>query len=534
MNKSRLVLAGVALAGLGACSGGGVELNVSTVDNSVNNSVNQGGGGANNPCASYTVPNTAQLRQGTQAGADCIYSANFVGVNNPLLTDLTIPFITGVHIFQDSLFVGQNVNTGRAPQEGEGPTLTIEAGNTITFLDSADYILVNRGSKIVANGTASAPIIFTGYTDAVTKTAGPFDVQLWGGLVINGNGITNNCTDAQRANNGCHVVSEGQPSHYGGNNNAESSGSLRYVIVKHAGFEVAPDDELNGITFNAVGSGTVVENIQVYSAYDDGLEFFGGAVNVSNALLLYVRDDSLDFSDGYVGTVDTALAIHAADNGNWCIELDNIGASRSNAGQPFDLAPVTVATVRNYTCIVSNMLQSQGGTHGDSAGFRIRQGGRAQIGNSIVYSGYANRILGKVGNANNRCHRVESPTGLTDAQNGLTTIRDSVLACEVVASGAFANGDTFVSWLSGANPSAAGLNYGFNSGNTLITNVASASLSLLEEGTFYTRTAPTDAAGNPIAIPPGGLGGVLRSDDWTFPWAYGLRAGNRGVALWFE
>ncbi|MEX2149781.1 MAG: hypothetical protein WD793_06180 [Steroidobacteraceae bacterium] len=532
MKTIRWTLAGLALTGFAACSGGGVDLNVATTDNSVDNSTNTGGGGgSSNPCASYTVPNSTQLRQGAFDGTNCVYSADFVGANNPVLTDLRIPFISGVHIFQDSLFVGQNVSTGAAPQEGDGPTLTIDAGNTLAFSDAADYVLINRGSMILAAGTASAPITFTGFTDAVTGTAGFDDVQLWGGLVINGNGITNNCTDDQRANNGCHVVSEGQPTNYGGNNNAENSGVLRYVIVKHAGFEVAPDDELNGISFNAVGSGTTVENVQVYSAYDDGMEFFGGAVNVTNALLLYVRDDSLDFSDGYVGTIDTALAIHSADNGNWCIELDNIGSGRSDAGQAFDLPPVTNPTIRNYTCIVSNMLA---GTHGDSAGFRIRQGGRAQIENSIVYSGYANQILGKVGSANNRCYRVESPTGLADAQAGLTTVINSAFACEVVTSGAFDNGDTFESWLAGANPSAGGLNYSFNAGNTQATDVGNANLSLLEPGTFYTDPTPTDAAGNPIAVPADGLGGVLAGDDWTAPWAYGIRSGNRGAPLWFE
>ena len=86
-------------------------------------------------------------------------------------------------------------------------------------------------------------------------------MQLWGGIVINGHGITNNCTDVQRTNNDCHVEAEGRPSYYGGNDNADNSGVLRYVVVKHPGFEVAPGDELNGVTFNAVGSGTVVENL---------------------------------------------------------------------------------------------------------------------------------------------------------------------------------------------------------------------------------------------------------------------------------
>ena len=104
--------------------------------------------------------------------------------------------------------------------------------------------------------------------------------------------------------------------------------SLRYVVLKHTGFEVAPGDELNGITFNAVGSGTVVENVEVYSGYDDGVEFFGGAVNVTNLVAMYIRDDSIDFSDGYVGTVKNALVIHPPQNGNRCIEGDNIAETR--------------------------------------------------------------------------------------------------------------------------------------------------------------------------------------------------------------
>ena len=361
MRAINLFALGALAIGLGACSSEGIDLNVATTDNSVDNSTsNSGGGATTNPCASYTTA-TATVVSGTFDGTNCRYSASFVGASNPLTVDLTIPLISGVHIFQDSLFVGQNVASGAAPAEGSGPTLTIEAGSTLAFSDSSDYLLINRGSQIVAEGSAVAPITFTGFTDAVSGTAGPEDVQLWGGVVINGNGITNNCSDAERAANQCHVVSEGQPSNYGGSNNAESSGVLRYVVVKHTGFEVAPGDELNGITFNAVGSGTTVENVQVYSTYDDGVEFFGGAVNVTNLVALYVRDDSIDFSDGYVGTVANALVIHPAEGGNRCIEGDNIGETRA-ASQPLDLAPISNPTITRMTCITSN---KDAGTHGD-------------------------------------------------------------------------------------------------------------------------------------------------------------------------
>ena len=267
MKMTRLVLVGVAMAGLAACDGGGIDLNVDTTDNSCQGDgacqTNNTGGGGNNPCASYTVPNSNEVRQGAFDGANCVYDSNFVGESNPLLTDLTIPFISGKHIFQDSLFVGQNVDSGAAPAGGTGPTLTIAPGNTLVWQDAGDYLLVNRGSQIIANGTPSSPITLTSFTDAIQNAAGANDVQQWGGLVINGNGITNNCTDDERANNQCHVTAEGKPSNYGGNDNAESSGSLRYVVVKHSGFAVVEGDELNGITINAVGSGTVVENVQM-------------------------------------------------------------------------------------------------------------------------------------------------------------------------------------------------------------------------------------------------------------------------------
>lgn len=534
MKYHQLLFVGIAALGVAACEGGGVDLKVSTVDNSVDNSTSTttGGGGSTNPCAKYTDLGGIQ-RAGTFDGRNCVYGSDFVGGNNPLKVNVTIPFISGVHIFEDKLFVGESVDNRSAGvpvlQDGAGPTLTIAAGATLAWTDAADYLLVNRGSRIIANGSATAPITLTGFTDAVTGTAGPEDVQLWGGFVINGNGITNNCTDQQRTDGTCAVVSEGQPTFYGGNNNAESSGEVRYVVVKHAGFEVATDDELNGLTLNAVGSGTVIENVQIYSAYDDGIEFFGGAVNVSNAVLVYVKDDSLDFSDGYAATVNRALAIHSRNDSNWCIELDNIGAARSDAGQAFDLPPITAPTVRNYTCIVSNM---RAGTHGDSAGFRIRQGGRVKIENSLVYSGFANK-LAAVGTSNNRCFRPESTTTLRDmetsaAGNELVSVKRTVFACEVPTSGSLPNGTTIASWLGGAGA------YAFNSGNVLISDVGNANVTLLEPGTYFTAAALRDAAGNPIATPAGGLGGVTRADDWTRPWAYGLRAGNRGQPLWFE
>src|SRR5215510_2815494 len=209
MNLWRALISVSLIAALSACSSGDITLAPTNVDNTTTGGGGGGGGGATNPCASCPRPCTT--RQGSFDGTNCTYGATFVSDTNPLMVDVTIPFISGVHIFQSDLFVGSDVSTGVAPAGGTGPKLTIAAGNKIAFTDAGDYLLINRGSRIIADGTATAPITFTGFTDAVTHTAGPYDVQLWGGIVLNGHAITNNCTDAQRTSNSCHVEAEGRP-----------------------------------------------------------------------------------------------------------------------------------------------------------------------------------------------------------------------------------------------------------------------------------------------------------------------------------
>jgi hypothetical protein len=524
----RVLLAAWLAIGLVACEGGGVDLDVANTDNSVNNGGN-GGGDDDNPCANYTPPASTEVIRGSFDGTNCVYESDFVGQSNPLLVDLTIPFITGKHIFQDSLFMGEDVSTGPAPAAGDGPTLTIAAGNTLVFQDSADYVLINRGSRLIAEGSSTAPITFTSFTDAISNTAGADDVQQWGGIVINGNGITNNCTDADRTGNTCHVLAEGQPSHYGGADNAESSGSLRYVIVKHTGFEVTPDSELNGITFNAVGSGTVVENVEAYSTYDDGFEFFGGAVNVTNAIALYVRDDSLDYSDGYVGTITNALVIQYQSNGNRCIEGDNVGSARSDVGVPLDTAPLTTPTIVNMTCITGS---TDVNTHGDSEGVLARQGGHLLLENSIVFGGYGTLVNGLT---SNECYEIESATGLDSAAAGEETFRvtNNVIACEEAVKGTLANGDAITEWFLGVANSTNGADYSFNTGNFVIIDPANVLTQVLVPGTYYTAAAIVDETGTTVVADASTLGAVRAADDWTAPWAFGLREENADEQLWF-
>lgn len=505
----------IAFFGIASCGGGGSDVNINANDNSTStdNSVSTGGG-STNPCASYTIAGSATTRQGSFDGTNCTYDSAFVGETNPLAQDLTIPFITGAHIFNDVLQVGANVSSGPAPAGGTGPVLTIEAGATLAFADD-DYLLVNRGSQIVAVGSPSRPITITGFSDAVTGTADQFDVSLWGGVVINGNGITSQCDDAARANDNCHLLSEGKPSNFGGDDNSESSGRLEYVVVKHTGFEAAPGDELNGITFNAVGSGTVVRNIQVYSTFDDGVEFFGGAVNVENLVAMYVRDDSIDFTDGYVGTVGPALVIHNPTDGNRCIEGDGDG---DNLG----LTPITNPTIINMTCIPSN-IDEPPSTHGDSEGVIIRRGARATILNSIVYDGHGMNFLSQGGN---ELFEIDDTSTTQAAQDGESVFAGSLLAGAVATQDSLPNGDTIEQWFLNSGTGS----YPANVGNAIITDTAPAAAVL--DG-FYTVDAFTDVLGNPITVTPADtdgdgdtadeiIGAVVAGDDWTAGWTFNL------------
>jgi hypothetical protein len=172
-----------------------------------------------------------------------------------------------------------------------GGVLNIEAGTVVKFTARADVgnpsaLVITKGAKINATGTAQNPIIFTAEADDVNNPTdlGPKDNALWGGLVILGNGVT------QKSGNGSVSV-EGIPTTeprgiYGGNDNNDDSGVMRYVSIRHGGRQLVSGSELNGLTLGAVGSRTVLEYIEIYANSDDGIEFFGGAPNLKYAMIV--------------------------------------------------------------------------------------------------------------------------------------------------------------------------------------------------------------------------------------------------------
>ncbi len=261
------------------------------------------------------------------------------------------------------------------------------------------------------------------------------------------------------------------------------------MIVKHTGFEVTPDSELNGFTFNAVGSGTVSRTYRP-TALRRRLRVLRRRRERTNAIALYVRDDSLDYSDGYAGTITNALVIHYQTNGNRCIEATTSVRARSDVGVPLDTAPLTTPTIRNMTCITGN---TDVNTHGDSEGALARQGGHLLLENSIVYSGYGSTTNGTTAN---ECYEIESTESLAAAGDGEATFvaSNNVVACEEAIKGVLANGDELTEWFLGANPSTNGADYSFNAGNFVIADATNANTQVLLPGTFYTAPAIVDAA----------------------------------------
>ena len=195
-----------------------------------------------------------------------------------------------------------------APVAGsEQGILTIEPGVRIFASGGTDYLLVNRGSQIFAEGTATSPIIFTSRQNVEGTTTVNSQGQ-WGGLVIAGRAPTAVCPVGVTAPNAaCVGQVEGTSANYGGNSPADNSGRLRYVQVNYSGFELSPNNELQALTLAGVGSGTTVDHFQSYNSSDDGIEIFGGTVNLSYLVINGADDDGLDTDTGWRGGVQFAI-----------------------------------------------------------------------------------------------------------------------------------------------------------------------------------------------------------------------------------
>ncbi len=233
----------------------------------------------------------------------------------------------------------------------DGATLIIEAGTIIKGSPGtgslASALIVARGAKLIAEGTNLEPIIFTSLQDEITPgmiVSPNLDETfngLWGGLIVLGGApISAGDGDTEAQIEG--IPADDLFGRFGGDNPIDNSGIFRYISVRHGGALIGSDNEINGITFGGVGSGTIVENIEVIANLDDGVEWFGGTVNITNVVVAYGEDDGLDIDMNYAGTITNAFIIQSgATAGDNAFEIDGPEGSTYTDGL-FTINNVTI------------------------------------------------------------------------------------------------------------------------------------------------------------------------------------------------
>ncbi|NCV99940.1 MAG: hypothetical protein EBW26_04705, partial [Proteobacteria bacterium] len=266
--------------------------------------------------------------------------SEFIQVGSPVAGN-------NVCAIQGPITVGIDMGGDGTKAGGASGTLIIPAGVVIMGRTSNDYLVVNRGSKIIANGTRSAPIRFT-HNTAIEGTVSENERGLWGGIVILGKAPINKCSNDVRGTAACERVVEGSDALMGGATPDDDSGKLNFVRVEYAGYEIFPGNELNGITFGAVGSGTEVDYIQVHNNQDDCVEFFGGTVNVKHLICTGAGDDNLDIDWGYQGKMQFVVVKQSSGVGDHIVESDN---TNSDSSVGYLTEPRSRPMVANFTFI---------------------------------------------------------------------------------------------------------------------------------------------------------------------------------------
>ena len=424
--------------------------------------------------ADGTVPRSCVVKRefagcpsGTTAGPSarsCVLSGNIS--SNFALTNETTWLLNGLVTVG-----GDNVNK---------TTLSIEPGTIITGIgNTADYLYVNPGSKLIADGTPKAPIIFTSPEDGKRgATPRPKD---WGGVVLSGNAPNNKCFTAP-----FDCRSEFNPAlRYGGNDAHDSSGVMRYVQVRYAGYVFTEGREVNSFTFQAVGDGTVLEHLQSYRGGDDGYEWFGGTVNAKYLVATEGGDDGFDWDEGFSGKIQFGLVTNGSGLGE-----DN-GIEASNQANNLDATPRATPRVANITFIGN-------GTGGN--GINLKEGTGGNIINTLI-TGYDR--------ASKACLTVNNPATSLLVGTPTLTIDHSLIQCAT----SFGDG-------SGATAGSAANLFGVSGAGNLVANP------LLINGFLPMMGSPALNGGRLVTEDVFFSGapyiGAFRdaSDDWTLGWTH--------------
>ena len=322
------LLSSVLMIFLVACSGdNSTTINIEAPPNNGGNDGGDGGDGGGGETPASCPEGTSEVSEGL-----CELPAT-------ISADLTLS--AGVkYLMSDRVTVGNGngqleTNADGSLADGsdvQSVTLTIEPGVEVlgksgTFAN----LLITRGSRLLAAGTADAPIIFSSDDDGYEGSGE------WGGLIIHGYAPHNECAEGGSY---CDIDSEGESGFAGGYDPEDSSGVLRYVVVAEGGYEFSTGNEINGISLVAVGSGTEMDYVQVHGNSDDGIEFYGGTVNLKHGVFTNNNDDSVDWDEGYQGNLQYIIVKQGASKGE-AFEMDTEGSADGFLSKP-TLANVTV------------------------------------------------------------------------------------------------------------------------------------------------------------------------------------------------
>lgn len=384
-------------------------------------------------------------------------------------------------------------------------TLTIDPGVTVFGATGVSFLVVNRGNRIDAVGTATQPIVFTGRGNVV-GSADDQTSQLWGGVVLLGRAPVTDCL-APAATPGtvaCERDTEGTSNAlYGGAQPADNSGRMSFVQIRYSGFVLSADRELQGLTPSGTGSGTQIDHVQIHNSSDDGIEVFGGRANMRHLVITGAEDDALDTDVGYKGNVQFLIAVQRAGGavGDSMLEIDSNGNE--------DAVPRQNVALSNFTFV-------QRAVPANTAAVLMRGGADYRLMNGVISA------------PNTACIRINSATTMQAANAALDEAGppkfDSVAmqcsATPFLGTGGVTSADVQTLF-----------NNGTNNNSAFTTSLASTFINGANE---TARTAFNASAVNAFFVNTAYVGAVRdAADTWYAGWAcnsatagFGATSGN--------
>jgi len=300
--------------------------------------------------------------------------------------------------------------------------LTIQAGTVIKGKagseTNASVLIVGVGAKIHAVGTVTQPIIFTSEDDQII----PGQIEspnltvnnkgLWGGVIILGDAPISPSSGTTAEIEGIPAGTAGCT--YGGSDNADNSGEFQYCSIRHGGVIIGAGNEINGLTLGGVGNMTTIDHVEVYANLDDGIECFGGSVNISSAVVVKIDDDSYDIDQAYSGTISNFMAIISPTVDGDAFEIDGPEGSANNTGTfTFDRGYIVGApgsTASDYAVFKSNAQGTMQNVHFTN----FNAAAKVKVNGSGAYANYNGTGSSTITISNNTFN-VGSVTGLFDS-----------------------------------------------------------------------------------------------------------------------